>query len=54
MLSVGDQVQVIGELNGAGEFLQDVYTEALTAEFSVWFRVTCNPVTKKQEIQLKQ
>lgn len=31
VLAVGDQVEVVGKLNGAGQLLQDVYAEALTA-----------------------
>ena len=42
MLSVGDQVEVIGELDGAGQLLQDVYAEALTAEFGVGLWVANN------------
>lgn len=32
---VGDQVEVVGELDGAGQLLQDVYAEALAAQFGV-------------------
>lgn len=48
MFSVGDQVEVIGELDGAREFLQDVYAEALTAQFGVGLRVVDN-AGKKDE-----
>lgn len=39
MFPIGDQVEVIGELDGARQFLQDVYAEALTAQFGVGLRV---------------
>lgn len=39
MFPVGDQVEVVGELNGAGQLLQDVYAEALAAQFGVGLRV---------------
>lgn len=42
MFPVGDQVEVIGELDGAGQLLQDVYAEALAAQFGVGLRVTDN------------
>lgn len=47
MLAVGDQVKVVGELNGAGQLLQDVYAETLTAQFCVWFSVTHDAGKKK-------
>lgn len=40
VLAVGDQVQVVGELDVAGKFLQDVDAEAFTAQFGVWLGVT--------------
>lgn len=42
VLAVGDQVEVVGELYGSGQFLQDVYAEAFTAQFCVWLRVAYN------------
>lgn len=39
MLAVGDQVEVVGELYGAGQFLQDVYAETFTAQLCVWLSV---------------
>lgn len=42
MFPVGDQVEVVGELDSAGQFLQDVYTEALAAQFGVGLRVADN------------
>ena len=39
MLAVGDQVEVVGELDGLGQLLQDVDAEALTAAFDVNARV---------------
>lgn len=42
MFPVGDQVEVIGELDGAGQLLQDVYAEALAAQFGVGLRVADN------------
>lgn len=39
VLSVGDQVKVVGELDVAGQLLQDVNAEALTAQFGVGLRV---------------
>lgn len=39
MFSVGDQVEVVGELDVAGQLLQDVYAEALTTQFGVGLRV---------------
>lgn len=39
MFPVGDQVEVVGELDGAGQLLQDVYAETLTAQFGVRLRV---------------
>ena len=50
MFSVGDQVEVVGELDGAGQLLQDVYAEALAAQFGVGLRVaddTARRLTKK-------
>lgn len=35
MFPIGNQVKVIGELDGAGQLLQDVYAEALTAQLCV-------------------
>lgn len=46
VLAVGDQVEVVGKLYGAGQLLQDVYAEAFTAQFSVRLSVTHN--TKRQ------
>ena len=40
VLAVGDQVEIVGKLYGAGQLLQDVYAEAFTAQFSVWLSVT--------------
>lgn len=42
VFAVGDQVQVVGELDVAGKFLQDVDAEAFAAEFGVWLCVTHN------------
>lgn len=39
MFAVGDEVEVVGELDGAGQFLQDVDAEALTAQFNVGLRL---------------
>lgn len=44
MFPVGDQVEIIGELDGTGELLEDVYAEALTAQFGVGLSVTYNAV----------
>lgn len=49
MFSVGDQVEVVGELNGAGQLLQDVYAEALTAEFGVRLRLADNAEGRKRK-----
>lgn len=35
MFTIGDQVKIIGELDGARELLENVDAEALTAQFSV-------------------
>lgn len=35
VLAVGDQVEVVGKLDVAGQLLQDVYAEALAAELGV-------------------
>lgn len=35
VFSIGDQVEVIGELDVAGQLLQDVYAETLTTQFGV-------------------
>lgn len=40
MFTVGDQVEIIGELDGAWEFFENVDAEALAAQFSVRFRMT--------------
>ncbi len=40
VLAVGDQVEVIGKLDGAGQLFEDVYAETLTAQFCVWLSVT--------------
>ena len=52
VLAVGDEVEVIGELYGAGQLLQDVYAEAFTAQFSVWFVVTHNTGNKEENKRL--
>lgn len=39
VLAIGDQVEVVGELYGAGQFLQDVYAETFTAQLCVWLSV---------------
>lgn len=39
MFPVGDQVEVVGELDGAGQLLQNVYAEAFTAQLGVGLRV---------------
>ena len=49
VFSVGDQVEVVGELDGAGQFLQDVYAEALTAQFGVGLRVSDNTAGKDEK-----
>lgn len=41
MLSIGDQVKVIGELHRFGNFLKDVNTEALAAFFNVTWLLIC-------------
>lgn len=43
VLAVGDQVEVVGELDVAGQFLQDVYAEAFAAQLRVRLCVTHNP-----------
>ena len=53
MLAVGDQVEVVGELDGAGQLLQDVYAEALTAQFGVRLRVAGDTVRKKAESHIQ-
>ena len=40
VLAVGDQVEVVGELDVARQLLQDVYAEALTAQLGIGLRVT--------------
>ena len=49
MFAVGDQVEVVGELDVAGEFLQDVDAEALTAQLSVGLCVTRNTAEERGE-----
>ncbi len=55
MLPVGDKVEVIGELDCAGQLLQDVDAEALTAEFGVGLRVANDTVRpgRKGSVTLK-
>lgn len=48
MFSIGDQVEVVGELDGARQFLQDVYAEAFTAQFGVGLCVANNAVRDKR------
>lgn len=49
MLAVGDQVEVVGELYGAGQLLQDVDAEALAAQFCVRLGVTHNAERQERE-----
>lgn len=42
VLAVGDQVEVVGELYGAGQLLQDVDAEAFAAQLGVGLGVTHN------------
>lgn len=49
MFSVGDQVEVIRKLDGAGQLLQNVYAEALAAEFGVGLWLTNQTVEKTWE-----
>lgn len=49
VLAVGDQVEVIGKLYGAGQLLQDVYAEALAAQFCVRLSVTHNSKRHRQK-----
>lgn len=44
VFSVGDQVEVVGELDGARQLLQDVYAETLTAQLGVRLRVADDTV----------
>lgn len=41
MFTVGDQVQVVGEFDCLGDFLQDVYTETFAAALDVNPWITC-------------
>jgi len=50
VFSVGDEVEVIGELDGAGQFLQDVYAEALAAQLGVGVRVAHRTVTGGEKV----
>ena len=47
VLAVGDQVQVVGELDGAGQLLQDVDAEALTAQLGVGLGVADDAVDRR-------
>lgn len=44
MFAVGDQVEVVGELNVARELFQNVYAEAFAAQFGVRLSVSNYPV----------
>ncbi len=48
MLAVGDQVEVIGKLDGAGQLFKDVYAETLAAQFCVWLSVTHNTERQRE------
>ena len=52
VLAVGDQVQVVGKLDVAGQLFQDVYAEAFTAQLGVRLRVAYNAEKKETEIHL--
>lgn len=49
VLAVGDQVEVIGKLYGAGQLFQDIDAEALTAQFCVWLGMTDDPKRQREE-----
>lgn len=51
MLAIGDQVEVVGKLDVAGQLLQDVYAEAFTAQFSVRLSVTHNTESKERKTE---
>lgn len=50
MFAVGDQVEVVRELDVARELFQDVNAEAFTAKFGVWFSVSDYPVGTQREL----
>ena len=47
VLAVGDQVEVVGELDGPGQLLQDVDAEALAAQLGVGLRVADDAVDRR-------
>lgn len=50
VLAVGDQVEVVGELDGAGQLLQDVDAEAFAAEFGVGLGVTDDAESTREHV----
>lgn len=52
VLAVGDQVEVVGKLDVAGQLLQDVYAEAFTAQLGVRLSVAHNAEKKETVIRL--
>lgn len=49
VLAVGHQVEVVGELDGARELLQNVDAEALAAQFGVGLGVTDGAALKRRD-----
>lgn len=47
MFTVGDEVKVVGELDVAREFLQDVDAETFATQFAVGLCLANNPVRKR-------
>lgn len=52
VLAVGDQIEVVGKLDVAGQLLQDVYAEAFTAQLGVRLSVAHNAEKKETVIRL--
>lgn len=48
VLAIGDQVEVVGKLYGAGQLLQNVDAKALTAQFCVWLGMTDDPKRQRE------
>lgn len=50
VLAVGDQVEVVGEPDGAGQLLQDVDAEAFAAQLGVRLGVTHNAEGRREKV----
>lgn len=50
MFTIGDEIEVIGELDITGKFLQDVDAKAFTAQFCIRLSISNDPVRIRTDI----